>query len=1218
MKRRTARRGPNTGGEFWGCSDYPQCRGTVSIERSVSENAVPHAPPKKRVSWTDGTTRREGLTCSYVNAGGSLRSLGVDNSGWRLTRQAWMAEPQRRPGIDPSLARVAGVMRKIVQRGSAPPLDVDAERALLERFDLEKDLQKSGIPGDLAGTLPRPPRTHDFAASVVPRLSQFTADSHLALDSDEEDVFLRSWVPANLGPTAARYLIPQAPLDLIVAAHGGASLGHRRIDFLACAPWMAPFAIEIDGGQHESQTDVDADRDAVLRTAGVDVVRVTTEELRVGSGPGLQDLAARWQALPGSDSSFDPRLLWAAPQTHRAVLALLAGVTAGHLSGRPWTIEIADSLDIVDITLPAYIRLLASIDRLWAGNIVPPQIELRVNGRSLHLASDGSVTTAMTRAPRDADLRIALEHELTSNDELPDPADLPTITVRSAFLPVELRTEFYDGERSDVRSEGEATEQAARIILRSVFAKDDFREGQLDALFELLEGRDCAVLLPTGGGKSLIYQLAGLCLPGRTVVVDPLIALMEDQVNGLSRQGIDRVAMLSGYQTKLGLGESVLDDIRSGEALFIFVAPERFQNAQFRTALESQSRTNPVNLSVVDEAHCVSEWGHDFRPAYLNLGRVLRSVCKDARGRAAPVLALTGTASRAVLRDVLVELEIDRSSERAVIRPRTFDRAELKFSIVRTEPAQAQAALTSAVASLPRRLGIPESEFFAARGRDTYSGIVFCPHASGQHGVGDVAKELAAVGGVPPVTYSGGAPKGFSNEDGLSWEQAKRRNARSFMDDRSPVLVSTKAFGMGIDKPNVRFVVHYGLPGSIESYYQEVGRAGRDRQPAECVLVLIEYDEDRARQLLGEDTSLENTRDAAKVRRREADDISRQLFFHLNSFGGVRAELAHIQDLLDELPRLGERATVEIPMDGQTVNARDRERAIYRLAILGVVRDYLVEWGSRRFVLELAHLTPDAVKDKLLRYVDRNTPARRESVAAQLTDHGEPEFREAVMDSAEALVGYVYDTVERSRRRSLREMWLAARDSAADPNRLFRARILEYLSEGDLSPVLEALVDRPAFDFADWREPLEGVQAGVDAKELRGNAARMLAAYPDHPGLLLARGWSELVDADGDLREFRSNTASALESARDRYDVGEEQLNPLSRWMLASARKRASATAGLVEAFEDAGLWTSELERTLEDALRLPGQDSDLREIALGRSLRRATVLLDDVLASVA
>ncbi|MGZ4410392.1 MAG: RecQ family ATP-dependent DNA helicase, partial [Gaiellaceae bacterium] len=723
--------------------------------------------------------------------------------------------------------------------------------------------------------------------------------------------------------------------------------------------------------------------------------------------------------------------------------------------------------------------------------------------------------------------------------------------------------------RASVAAEPDAIADSLQVLLQSVFAKESFRDGQLDALIEVIEGRSCAVLLPTGAGKSLIYQLAGLALPGRTIIVDPIVALMEDQVRGLQQQGIDRVVAVSAHTTQRIGRDELLELVASGDALFVFVAPERLQQGPFRQALRALAQRAPVNIAVVDEAHCVSEWGHDFRTAYLNLGRILREhLASGADDPGPPILALTGTASRAVLRDVLIELDIERNSERAIIQPTSFDRQELRYEIVAEHPSNAVAAVTGVVSTLPAKFGLPPTTFFRPRGDQTMSGIVFCPWVNGSYGITKVAEELSNALHVDVPVYAGGPPRGW-NRDG--WELTKRNNAEAFKGNRAPLLVSTKAFGMGIDKPNVRYIVHLGIPGSIEAYYQEVGRAGRDRDRAECVLVTTEYDEQRARRLLDDERDLELVRtENEDVTRNAGDDVTRMLFFLLNSFIGEDVEFAVVEDLLRLFgSSLGHADTVFVPMDRDD-GTRRTERGLHRLVILGVLRDYLVDWGGGKYQAELANCTSRSVLDSLLRYVRRSQPGQAEVIERELRHVESTDLYTAAMECAQRLIRFVYDTVERSRRRSLREMWLAAREARSDPNGAFRQRILDYLTQGSIAPSLERLVDNPQVRLGEWTELLDEVWAAdragdrEAAAELRGGTARLLASYPDHPGLLVARGVSELFIEGGELEELISSLRIAINASTTRYDIHPEDLATLSQWLVG--RARASAREGALTA----------------------------------------------------
>ena len=451
-----------------------------------------------------------------------------------------------------------GLLKKIIQRGTAPPLDPAAELRLLESVGLGDDIEPVRIPGDLGVRLLRSVPLSDLHAAAQWEAPDFVRDQNVALGSDDERSFVDCFVSTKLGATAARWFIPQPSLDAIAAAAGLPAAGHRRLDFLATPPFHAPFLVEIDGSQHASDPLGDQDRDALVEAAGHEVIRITTADLRAGRGSGLDTIQDRWPVADSPSEAAHRRLAWAPTQVHRVVMALLDAVTVGFVCGDRWSIEIRDPLDIVSELLPPYLDLIAAVDRLWGGAVAPRRVTYGCGDRwyTTTLTGTGYVPPARLPAPSAVDLTIRLESDRSPVDLLDRTTDGPEIVVRSSFLPVDVLDPVYEGGgRIDVRSEGEETEWAVRTVLRSVFAKEDFREGQLDALFEIIEGRDCAVLLPTGAGKSLIYQLAGLILPGRTLVIDPLVALMEDQIEGLLSHGIDRVAAISSYTTMQGQSE---------------------------------------------------------------------------------------------------------------------------------------------------------------------------------------------------------------------------------------------------------------------------------------------------------------------------------------------------------------------------------------------------------------------------------------------------------------------------------------------------------------------------------------------------------------------------------------------------------------------------------------------------------------------------------------
>lgn len=399
--------------------------------------------------------------------------------------------------------------------------------------------------------------------------------------------------------------------------------------------------------------------------------------------------------------------------------------------------------------------------------------------------------------------------------------------------------------------------QAAKKVLADVFGYDSFRPGQESVIGAILSGRDVMAVMPTGAGKSLCYQIPALVMDGITLVVSPLISLMRDQVTSLVHSGV-RAAYLNSTLTPRQ-HMLALDNARRGMYKIIYVAPERLLTDSFL----SFAREAKIAQVVVDEAHCVSQWGQDFRPGYLNIEPFIRELPVRPR-----VSAFTATATESVKKDIMRLLALLRPYEVTT----GFDRPNLYFEVRRTGDRDM---------SLLRFLGEHKGQ----------SGIVYC---GTRKGVEEVTRMLNQEG-IDAVGYHAGMG-----------DEERHRAQEDFVADTAPVIVATNAFGMGIDKSNVSFVVHYNMPKDLESYYQEAGRAGRDGEDAVCCL-LYQPSDVRLNTFLIEHSMEDSELDeeTQKIVLERAKERLKQMTFYATTGSCLRARILSYFGEKPESPRCG-------------------------------------------------------------------------------------------------------------------------------------------------------------------------------------------------------------------------------------------------------------------------------------------------------------------------
>ena len=1072
MQLKTARRGRNAGGQFWSCIGYStkQCNGTLPAEATSSPPFPVSGDDTLRTEVVEqprvvvaqplhqkmDTVYFEILTVSAADleytSDTHVPGHPVVGSQWRLS-YARPTTPRPQP---PEVVRALSVADKLICKGHVTLLGET----------LETMLDRASTPTAQGGKGPSDP----------------------ALDSDEERVVWTTILPDLLGPGFEIWCTPQ--IEIASLTSSGELCGtEQRVDFLIAHPRLTePVVLEIDGSQHAARDSYDAIRTRHLEASGYRVLRVPADEVRAGAGASLDELRAALSGLEVA-SEFEAENSSPIRRAGQILVSLLHAVTTGVVSPHEGFSVWTDLVETGELTQEEFELIVSDFS------------ELLQNVGTLYGVEDlGSGIVASSRA---ADCDLALRFRSSA-------ADGSSMLVEDVYLPISLKwpsrpaqpacPEVYDRD-------------LLRYFLTRVFRKDDFRDGQYDIVVRALQAKDTVALLPTGAGKSIAFQLAGMLLPGRTIVVAPTISLIRDQVYNLSLYGIGRALGISSDLAGRAERDVAYELLKNGEAFFYYIAPQRFQMAEFRENLRGMTAAFPVNIVVVDEAHCVSEWGHSFLTAYLRVGQTSRD-CSTSAGWTPALVALTGTASRAVLRDLQRELQITDFD--AIVTPTSFDREELQYVVLQEKSEHKPDVLESYLANvLPSTFGVPPETFFRRDGGDTYCGLVFCPNVNGSYGVVEVAEMLIGQGH-GAAYYSGSKPKYFHGSDDV-WREHKRQTERRFKRDELPILVATKAFGVGVDKPNIRYTVHYGIPASIEAFYQEAGRAGRDGRMAACAVIVSDDRSEENRRVLAPSTPIEDVaRFVESIPYEENDDVTRALFFHVRTFRGVQAEIDAVRAVHSALSPTGSQAVRSLDF-GENVEAR--EKALYRLVVVGVVRDYTVDYSARSFSVTLANATRQSVIDKYCTYVAAYQSGRAIQERRKAEELPE-DWDVFVIGVVQLYVQFVYDVIERGQRRAIAEMLAACQSGSGEE---LRRRILDYLEQAEFSEAVEAVLTDSRSGLGTITDVLSEILSPNDASRLRGSVARSLETYPDHPGLLLLRAATEALSRDGDDQTILEN-----------------------------------------------------------------------------------------------
>lgn len=749
-----------------------------------------------------------------------------------------------------------------------------------------------------------------------------SGEENTAFDSVAERDFWNGPLTRLLGKGGMQLALRQRSLNSVV----GNGFDEQRVDVSVQLPGGLTngIIIEIDGPSHKVDAAKihDARRDEACNKSGwsltyrhclwrgtsaTDAINQKHQGIsQIINHPYLRNINQnKIEPLEAQEFGRKAKMLalfpFAVARIQRVILEMIRGGILD-IEALSWNIVVLDRDGLTGCGVTAARDLRIWMKKLWA---------LYRPGESVPIIRVYEISLESSKA----DLPLTVNAFLDISILMRYGVSLPTPTVVSALettnCRVVIRSDYYDREPDHYLSfggsiipqiAGDKLEKNLTFFLQNIFRKVAFRPKQTEIIMRALRGESVIALLPTGAGKSITYQLPTLLQNGMSVVVAPIKSLMKDQDDNLKAIRIDRSAFINSMATAKER-RSNTELMQRGCFKYVFVSPERFVIQEFRDALRAIRNEGNVYFAyvVVDEAHCVSEWGHDFRTAYLRLGVNARRECVT-RLPVLPILALTGTASFEVLDDVTIELGYTKDDDISV-RPDKMERENLKFQVKTLDPVPvipkgASDKKTKELIGNAKLKQIPEimsSITNTINGQDFQdfinapegAGLVFCPHKSWKFGADEVfniLKETYETAKDRFNVYYGSPEENKSN----GFDPIRVQD--DFKQGKIKVLACTKAFGMGIDKPDIRFTVHYNIPPSLESFYQEAGRAGRDGEEAQCWIMYTG-------KMPHDDQSI---------------DYSFNHWFHTNSFPGAEIEEAKVIEILRRNRKPGNSACNEI------------------------------------------------------------------------------------------------------------------------------------------------------------------------------------------------------------------------------------------------------------------------------------------------------------------
>lgn len=1037
-------------------------------------------------------------------------------------------------------------------------------------------------------------------------------------------------------------IVPEVPINEITKIEV-LEFSNQQVDFYLPQAFLV---IEIDGSQHDKEKD--KNRDNYLSKFGVKTVRITTSALetenqeflanidlikeRIKQVSKLQEEKKEkqptfitfrdYQKVKESATDFNSPT-YKATSILRFQILILELLEMGKLQLQSdWNIS------LLCLEQSEFEELACNDLFLWFENILRLQ---KINFTKPHLAIT-RVSSLDELHQSNSEIKIDFSLTKRYTDEFQNHSEI--IFVRTdyfeyyryykntnAVTPEYVGLEPYDyfqistTELVDYRFQFNGKnddEESLCFFLDNIFGYKNFNQGQLPIITNALSRNDTIGLLPTGGGKSVCYQLAALLQPAISFVVCPINSLMYDQKQDLDSILFTRVNHITSDDDGEDK-ERIMQGFSSGKYFFLFISPERFQIKSFRQYLLNVNQNYKLSYAVIDEVHCLSEWGHDFRTSYLNLAKTIHRHCNDFR-----YIGLTATASINVLKDIQIEFGIKQENVKTLT---DYTRKELEFEIIDDKNNKYQQ-----ISIILKELNESES-VLTPNGKESKCGLIFTPTVNGAKGCYKLSTSLEQEFRTPIKFYSGQVP--VVNQQAImtsdAFEKYKKQVQLDFKRNEFTLLAATKAFGMGVNKGNISYTIHYGIPGSMESLYQEAGRAGRDKKrfaekKAKCLVLFSKSaDEETLQKVWDRETTLSALTDLMP---NITGDINTNLFLFQSGMDVIKDEYKLIMEFIATYASSTLKNKRVIARE-LSANKFKTEKAIYRLSQLGIIDDWTVSnFFTGEFEVDFSEYSETSIQQNLKSTINKYDKdfdfTLLDSNEAYKKYAGIWEKSAPLIDRCVVLLlQWAYDHFAYNRRQSLKNIYENCDNYISEriTKDEFKHRLENYFKFSEASYLLQHIAENPN-DFDRWFEVFYQLEENKlsnkiinweQRQSLLANLSRFLESYEYNTGLDFISGVIRLLvddfeNADGKDR-FESSFKQIMKFSQEDFDF--VFANLLTIGAVMSAKSKNELAIFLLTYFPD----NNNILKQIQSALG----DEFTTELLLSNLSSRLTIINENI-----